>query len=168
MRSRSAQLDSLLLFVTMAITIEYTIASSGADAMPVMSMQTGGKTAMWYGRGLRNLLNDCSTDTWNNPGQEDYFEKFRECVYHRALTAFDTVLNDDVIPLFDGLDLIKYREMDNQDQKQKVSRENRDPAGSFPSGSVFCVKRVAPKKGEGWAVRAQDIEGEKETENFAN
>lgn len=67
-----------------------------------------GKTS-WYS-GLRTVFKDCPQESWNNAGQDEFLEKFRRCVQERALAILDSHLADDIIPVFDGLDLVRYQE----------------------------------------------------------
>lgn len=66
----------------------------------------------WY-TGLRSVLKDCPLESWNNSGQDEFLEKFRKCVQERALAALDSLLTDDVIPVFEGLDLIRFHDRVN-------------------------------------------------------
>ncbi|XP_054009744.1 uncharacterized protein LOC128893038 isoform X1 [Hylaeus anthracinus] len=75
----------------------------------VLSLAGCEEKARWYS-GLQTVLKNCPVESWNNPGQDDFLEKFRRCVQDRALAALDSLLEDDVIPVFDGLDLVRFQE----------------------------------------------------------
>ncbi|KAG7197000.1 hypothetical protein KM043_017536 [Ampulex compressa] len=63
----------------------------------------------WYS-GLRTVFKNCPSESWNASAQDEFLEMFRRCLQTRALTALDTFLEDDVIPVFDGLDLVRFQE----------------------------------------------------------
>lgn len=65
----------------------------------------------WYS-GLRAVLNNCPLESWTNSGPDDFLETFRKCVQEHALAALDSLLVDDIIPVFDGLDLVRYHQPD--------------------------------------------------------
>lgn len=65
--------------------------------------------ARWFSS-LRTVLKNCPQESWNSSGQEEFLEKFRRCVQERALASLDALLGDDVIPVFAGLDLVRFQE----------------------------------------------------------
>ncbi|XP_043263689.1 uncharacterized protein LOC122403942 [Colletes gigas] len=90
----------------------------------------------WYS-GLRTVLKNCPPESWNmDPGQDEFFETFRRCVQDRALAAFDSLLDDDVIPVFDGLDLVRFHE-------SRINYTNREPGGDETNNwTAIIVKRL--------------------------
>ncbi|XP_012231165.2 uncharacterized protein [Linepithema humile] len=72
----------------------------------------------WYS-GLRSMLKNCPLESQNSIGQDDSLEAFRNCVQQRAIDTLDTLLNENVIPVFNGVDLIRVRPKDENDTKSK-------------------------------------------------
>lgn len=64
--------------------------------------------APWYS-GLQTVFKNCPMGSWSNVGQDDFLEKFRRCVQEHALAALDSLLKEDVIPVFDGLNLVRLQ-----------------------------------------------------------
>ncbi|XP_076299242.1 DUF1676 domain-containing protein Osi23 [Lasioglossum baleicum] len=96
-----------------------------------------GKTR-WY-HSLGTVFKDCPYESWSNPSQEDFFEKYRRCVQERALAALDLLLADDVIPLVDGLDLVRFDDDRSNSTKEKpVDSEPHDESDS----TAIIVKRL--------------------------
>ena len=57
----------------------------------------------WFG----GLLRNCSP---NAPGEsKDFVDILRNCMQRRALIAMDALLDDDVIPVVEGIDLIRFK-----------------------------------------------------------
>ena len=75
----------------------------------------GDEIAKWS-LGLRTLLKNCPPVPWKNPARQNFFENFRSCLQRRALVVFDAFLDEDVIPIFDGLELVRF--------ENESSREN--------------------------------------------
>ncbi|XP_076652014.1 DUF1676 domain-containing protein Osi23 [Halictus rubicundus] len=96
-----------------------------------------GKTR-WY-HSLGTVIKDCPYESWSNRGQQDFFEKYRKCVQERAFAALDLLLADDVIPLVDGLDLVRFHDGRSNSTKEK-------PADSEPHNdsdwTAIIVKRL--------------------------
>ncbi|XP_015183686.1 PREDICTED: uncharacterized protein LOC107070217 [Polistes dominula] len=65
--------------------------------------------AEWY-FGLRSALKNCPSMPWNNLSQDDFIDIFRQCIQQRALNFLDSLLIDDVIPVIDGIDLIRFQD----------------------------------------------------------
>lgn len=63
----------------------------------------------WY-FGLRSALKNCPSTPWNNLSQDDFFDTFRQCIQQRALNFLDSLLVDDIIPIIDGIDLIRFHD----------------------------------------------------------
>lgn len=72
----------------------------------------------WYS-GLRSMLKNCPLESQNSIGQDELLETFRSCVQQRTIDALDTLLNENVIPVFDAVDLIRVRPKDENDTKSK-------------------------------------------------
>jgi len=65
------------------------------------------------------MLKNCPLEPQNNIGQDELLEIFRSCVQQRAIDTLDTLLNENVIPVFDGVDLIRVRPKDENNTKSK-------------------------------------------------
>lgn len=63
----------------------------------------------WY-FGLRSALKNCPSIPWNNLSQDDFLDIFRQCIQQRALNFLDSLLVDDIIPVIDGIDLIRFHD----------------------------------------------------------
>lgn len=64
----------------------------------------------WYS-GLRSIIKNCPSLSQNSSDQDE-FDIFRKCLQQRAIDTLDTLLNDDVITIFDGIDLIRLHPHD--------------------------------------------------------
>lgn len=62
----------------------------------------------WY-TGLHTVLKNCPLESWNNSRQDEFLETFRKCVQEHVLIALDALLADDIIPVFEGLVLVRYQ-----------------------------------------------------------
>jgi len=74
--------------------------------------------AKWYS-GLRYILKNCPSEARNGTSQDELLEAFRRCVQQRAINSLDALLNDDVISVFDGIELIRFRGNDENSTKSK-------------------------------------------------
>ncbi|XP_033332659.1 DUF1676 domain-containing protein Osi23 [Megalopta genalis] len=81
-----------------------------------------GKTR-WY-HSLSAVIRDCPYQSWRNVGQDDFFEKYRKCVQERALVTLDLLLADDVIPIVDGLDLVRFPDIGTNSTEEKRTDSN--------------------------------------------
>ncbi|XP_060829637.1 uncharacterized protein LOC132914496 [Bombus pascuorum] len=90
----------------------------------------------WY-TGLRTVLQNCPLESWNNSGQDEFLEKFRKCVQEHALAALDALLVDDIIPVFEGLDLVRFHEDKNFTDNYRESE-----IGDDTNWTAVIVKRL--------------------------
>ncbi|KAL6440384.1 hypothetical protein ACFW04_003134 [Cataglyphis niger] len=74
--------------------------------------------ARWYSE-LRSVLKNCSPESWNSFGQDEVLEIFKGCVQQRIVNTLDAFLDDDVIPVFEGIDLIRFRSNDKNSTEFK-------------------------------------------------
>lgn len=74
--------------------------------------------ARWYS-GLRSVLKNCSPEFRNNSGQDELLEIFKGCMQQRIVDALDAFLDDDIIPIFEGIDLIRFRPSENSTREFK-------------------------------------------------
>ncbi|XP_047356560.1 D(1)-like dopamine receptor isoform X2 [Vespa velutina] len=86
--------------------------------------------AEWY-FGLRSALKNCPSMPWNNLSQDDFFDVFRQCIQQRALNFLDSLLVDDIIPVIDGIDLIRFQDNstslpDEMAKKESMYNETED------------------------------------------
>ncbi|XP_020709491.2 uncharacterized protein LOC105688555 [Athalia rosae] len=58
--------------------------------------------------GLRTLLKGCPPAP--NSNQHEVVAILRNCLQHRTIVAVDTLLMDDVIPILDGISLVRYED----------------------------------------------------------
>lgn len=73
--------------------------------------------ARWYS-GLRSVLKNCSPESQNNSGQDELLEIFKGCVQQRIVNTLDAFLDDDIIPVFEGIDLIRFRLNDENSTRE--------------------------------------------------
>lgn len=67
----------------------------------------GDAIAKWS-LGLRYLLKSYPSVPWKDPARNYFFENLRSCLQKRALVAVDAFLDGDVIPIFGGLELLRF------------------------------------------------------------
>ncbi|XP_076232882.1 DUF1676 domain-containing protein Osi23 [Calliopsis andreniformis] len=91
----------------------------------------------WYS-GLRIVLKNCPQESWNYAGQYDFLEKFRRCVQERAAAVLDSLLADDVIPIFDGLNLVRYQEDSINSTRNYTNSEPTDDM----NWTTIIIKRL--------------------------
>lgn len=74
----------------------------------------------WYA-GLRTVFKNCPLESWNNSRKDEFLETFRKCVQEHVLIALDTLLADDIIPIFEGLVLVRYQKdrMNSTNDKER-------------------------------------------------
>lgn len=72
----------------------------------------------WYS-GLRSILKNCPSEHRNSSGQDDFLETFRRCVQQRIVDTLDAVLDEDIITVFDGVELIRFRPSDENSTEYK-------------------------------------------------
>lgn len=62
----------------------------------------------WYS-GLRSMLKNCPSESRNSSGQDEILETFKRCVQRRVINTLDALLDEDIISVFDGVDLVRFR-----------------------------------------------------------
>ncbi|XP_029165363.1 uncharacterized protein LOC114936356 [Nylanderia fulva] len=78
----------------------------------------------WYS-GLRSMLKNCSPESRNNSGRDEkLLEIFKGCVQQRIADTLDVFLDDDVIPIIEGLDLIRFRPTAKNSTESKSTGES--------------------------------------------
>ncbi|XP_070152227.1 uncharacterized protein Osi23 [Polyergus mexicanus] len=90
--------------------------------------------ARWYSE-LRSVLKNCSPESWNSSGQDELLEIFKGCVQQRIVNTLDALLDDDIIPIFEGIDLIRFRSNDENSAEFK--------SGDNTSWSAVIWNRLA-------------------------
>ncbi|CAD1469634.1 unnamed protein product [Heterotrigona itama] len=90
----------------------------------------------WY-TGLRTVLKNCPLESWNSSWQDEFLEKFRKCMQEHALAALDSLLADDIIPVFEGLDLVRFQEDRNSTDNYRESE-----IGDDTNWTAVIVKRL--------------------------
>ncbi|GAB1865968.1 hypothetical protein CAJAP_07047 [Camponotus japonicus] len=79
--------------------------------------------ARWYS-GLRSVLQNCSPESRNSSGQDELLEIFKGCMQQRIVDTLDTFLDNDIIPVFEGIDLIRFRPNDDNSMRESKSKDN--------------------------------------------
>ncbi|XP_043503555.1 uncharacterized protein LOC122525057 [Polistes fuscatus] len=79
--------------------------------------------AEWY-FGLRSALKNCPSMPWNNLSQDDFLDIFRQCIQQRALNFLDSLLIDDVIPVIDGIDLIRFQDNNSTSLTNQMAKKD--------------------------------------------
>lgn len=72
----------------------------------------------WYS-GLRYILKNCPFESRNSSSQDELLEAFRRCVQQKAINTLDGLFNTDVISVFDGIDLVRFRPSNGNNTKWK-------------------------------------------------
>ncbi|XP_018401686.1 PREDICTED: uncharacterized protein LOC108778875, partial [Cyphomyrmex costatus] len=68
---------------------------------------------------LRSIIKNCPSVTRNSSDQDELLDIFRRCVQQRTIDTLNTLLNDDVITIFDGIDLIRLHPNDENNTEYK-------------------------------------------------
>ncbi|XP_078042140.1 DUF1676 domain-containing protein Osi23 [Augochlora pura] len=96
-----------------------------------------GKTR-WY-HSLSNVIKDCPYQSWKNVGQDDFFENYRKCVQERALATLDLLLANDIIPIIDGLDLVRFPDAKSNSTEEKRTDSKPEDDSNW---TAIIVKRI--------------------------
>ncbi|XP_025074941.1 uncharacterized protein LOC105430372 isoform X1 [Pogonomyrmex barbatus] len=72
----------------------------------------------WFS-GLRSIIKNCPSMSRNSSDQDELLDIFRRCVQQRAIDTLDTLLDDDVITIFDGINLIRLSSNDENNTEYK-------------------------------------------------
>lgn len=72
----------------------------------------------WYS-GLRSIIKNCPSLSQNSSDQDELLDIFRKCVQQGAIDTLDTLLKNDVITIFDGIDLIRLHPNDENNTDYK-------------------------------------------------
>ncbi|XP_076683898.1 DUF1676 domain-containing protein Osi23 isoform X2 [Andrena cerasifolii] len=91
----------------------------------------------WFSS-LSTVLKNCPQESWNSSGQEEFLEKFRRCVQERVLASLDTLLRGDVIPVFAGLDLVRFQE----DGVNSTYNDTDSDPGDEANWTAIIAKRL--------------------------
>ncbi|RLU18280.1 hypothetical protein DMN91_008636 [Ooceraea biroi] len=98
--------------------------------------------AKWYSE-LRHILKNCPFESRNGSGQDELLEAFRRCVQQRAINTLDALFNNDVIPVFDGIDLVRYHKASNENStKSNDTFAFENKLGNDTSWSTIIWNRV--------------------------
>lgn len=73
--------------------------------------------ARWYS-GLRSVLQNCSPESRNSSGQDELLDIFKGCMQQRIVDTLDAFLDNDIIPVFEGIDLIRFRPNDDNNTRE--------------------------------------------------
>lgn len=73
--------------------------------------------ARWYS-GLRSVLQNCSPESRNSSGQDELLDIFKGCMQQRIVDTLDAFLDNDIIPVFEGIDLIRFRPNDDNSTRE--------------------------------------------------
>ncbi|XP_034948936.1 uncharacterized protein Osi23 [Chelonus insularis] len=76
---------------------------------------------------LNTLLKNCASSSSNsNNKKQSFLDGLRSCLQKRALIAMDAFFSDDVIPILNGIDLVKFKDVDNStiDVKRDKNQTN--------------------------------------------
>lgn len=87
----------------------------------LMTFVGANNTGNWQAS-ISTLLNKCLSSSTNINGQKQppFFDVLRSCLQRRALFTMDVILSTDVIPVLNGLDLVRYKKekiTDSQHEK---------------------------------------------------
>ncbi|CAL7942263.1 unnamed protein product [Xylocopa violacea] len=91
----------------------------------------------WY-TGLRVLLKNCPLQSWSSFEQEEFLDNFQKCVQEHALAILDSFLAADVIPVFEGLNLVRIEE----DRMNSTDNYTESDLGNDASLHVVIAKRL--------------------------
>ncbi|XP_028049117.1 uncharacterized protein LOC105829929 [Monomorium pharaonis] len=97
----------------------------------------------WYSE-LRSIIKNCPSMSRNSSDQDELLDVFRRCVQHRAIGTLDTLFDQDVITIFDGIDLIRLYSNDknNTEYKDNFNDELEEEDISWSSIIWNRIKRV--------------------------
>ncbi|XP_025157095.1 uncharacterized protein LOC105188257 isoform X2 [Harpegnathos saltator] len=94
----------------------------------------------WYS-GLRSMLKNCPLESRNNSEQVEILETFRRCVQRRVVDTLDALLDEDVIAVFHGVDLVRFRPNDENSTEYNKSNPS-DGSVDDTSWSIIIWKRL--------------------------
>ncbi|XP_051161050.1 uncharacterized protein LOC127281395 [Leptopilina boulardi] len=57
--------------------------------------------------GLKFLMKNCPLVPWKDPGEKNFLETLQICLQRRILIAVNAFFDEDVISIFDGIDLVR-------------------------------------------------------------
>lgn len=72
----------------------------------------------WYS-GIQSMLKNCPSEYRNSSGPDEFLEIFRRCVQQKIVESLDALFDEDIITIFDGIDLIRFRPDPNVDNSTK-------------------------------------------------
>ena len=71
---------------------------------------------------LRSLLKSCPIVPWEDPGRQNFLVTLRNCLQRQVLIAVDAFLDEDVIPILNGIDLIRIETEKFNSTKAEIDR----------------------------------------------
>lgn len=60
-----------------------------------------------FRKGLKSLVRDCTIASMKDPNNEDFFDNLRGCMQSKALEGLDSLVKSDIVPVLQGVNLIK-------------------------------------------------------------
>ncbi|XP_043471555.1 uncharacterized protein LOC122504485 [Leptopilina heterotoma] len=80
--------------------------------------------------GFKFLLKNCPLVPWKDPGQQGFLEALKNCLQRRVLIAVNAFFDEDIIPIFDGIDLVRliktFHSFDSDElSSNKISTDQR-------------------------------------------
>ncbi|XP_043275088.1 uncharacterized protein [Venturia canescens] len=88
-------------------------------------------------RSFGDLLKNCSPKSSKESAEgKDFVDILRNCMQRRALIAMDALLADDIIPVIEGIDLVRFKKNSNQSIDSQQS-EKQDSAGGREGGQSW-------------------------------
>ncbi|XP_032679235.1 uncharacterized protein LOC116847867 isoform X2 [Odontomachus brunneus] len=93
----------------------------------------------WYS-GLRSMLKNCPSESRNSSGQDELLKTFRRCVQRRVVDTLDALLDENVITVFDGVDLVRFRP--NNENSTEYKDNSVDGSGDITSWSAIIWSRL--------------------------
>lgn len=72
--------------------------------------------------GLKFLLKNCPLVPWKDPGQERFLEALKNCLQRRVLIAVNAFFDEDIIPIFDGIDLVRLNKTFHSSDSDELNR----------------------------------------------
>ncbi|XP_046742526.1 uncharacterized protein LOC124409154 [Diprion similis] len=91
--------------------------------------------------GIRAVLNGCPQMPWGNFNSRELLPALHRCLQHRTIAAVDTLLMDDVIPILDGVNLVRYEDL--QSNKTADTKFDGDQTNNLE-------KNVSPENDKVW------------------
>lgn len=74
----------------------------------ISSVESDNDNVAKWSVGIRFLRKNCPHVPWNDPGHENFLATLQNCLQRRVLIAVDAFFDEDIIPIFDGIDLVRF------------------------------------------------------------